>query len=142
MTAPVLDLLAHYEAVKGLLVAVPPVATLYEGQVPGQPAFPYWVLYMDTGDEAVGRLCGASNQADFRFQVTSVGLTDAAVRVLAAAARARLLDVRLTVSGRTCTPIRKETTLPVRPDRDVTLPDSNLNPMYGVDTFHFVSYAA
>lgn len=142
MTAPVLDLLAHYDFVKGLLVAGLPVSmTLYEGQVPDEPAFPYAVLRMDTGVDAATHLCGTSSEASMRFMVTSVGLTDASARVVAGAVRAAVLDMRPVVAGRKCTPIRRETTLQIQPDNDVTLPGSNLHPMFGVDGFHFLSHA-
>jgi hypothetical protein len=133
-------ILDHYQAVVGLLSGLS--QTLYEGQVPTQPSFPYAVLYMDTDTEATTKLCGGSDQAEFRFQVTSVGLSAVAVRVVADAARSLLVDVRPVVAGRTCQRIRKEFSIPVRPDEDVTLPDSDLHPMYAVDTYHFISYAA
>ncbi|HKS46349.1 MAG TPA: hypothetical protein VJT49_14810 [Amycolatopsis sp.] len=142
MTVPALDQLAHYAFVKGLLAGLPASMTLYEGQVPGEPSFPYVVLRMDTGFEAAERLCGTSNRADFRFTLTSVGITDASARVVAGASRSLVLDVRPVVAARLCTPIRKETSLPIQPDNDVMLPASNLHPMFGVDGYHFVSYAA
>lgn len=130
----------HHAAVLTLLSGLS--WTLYDGQVPDTPSFPYAVLYMDTGNEDGTKLCGSSDMADFRFQVTSVGLTRASAVVVADAVRTLLLDVRPTVAGRTCTRIRRETSIPVRADEDVTLTDANLKPMFAVDTYHFVSYGA
>lgn len=138
MTGMIAD---HRAAVKTLLSGLS--MTLYDGgQVPMEPSFPYAVLFMDTGFEDSTKLCGDSDRADFRFQVTSVGLTDESAVVVADAARALLLDIRPTVTGRKCGRIRREISIPVRPDKDVTLPDSDRHPMFGVDTYHFVSYAA
>lgn len=142
MTAPALDSLAHYEFVKGLLSTLPSEITLYEGQVPDEPAFPYVVLRMATGDESVTHLCGTTDDADVWFYFTCVGLTDAAARVVARETRARVLDVRPSITGRSCGPIRKGSSLTIQPDQDVTLPGSNLHPMFGVDGYHFISRAA
>lgn len=128
----------HHQAIKDLLASV----GFYDGQVPAEPTFPYRVLYLDTGLEQTTRLCSTSNKADFRFQVTSVALTAQAVAIVADLSRALLVDVKPIVAGRTCTSIRRETSIPVRPDRDVTIPEQNLHPVYAVDTYHFVSFAA
>lgn len=133
-------ILEHAQVVKGLLVGL--THTLYDGQVPDRPGFPYAVVRMTTGDEDATKLCGISDEAVFRIYMTSVGLTDTAAAVVADAVRTLLLDVRPVVAGRTCTPIRKETSLPIQPDRDWTDPDSGLNPMYAVDTYRFTSFAA
>lgn len=127
----------HHQAVKDLLASV----GFYDGQVPSEPTFPYRVLYLDTGMEGADRLCGDSDRADFRFQVTSVALSAQGVAIVADLSRSLLIDVKPLVAGRTCTRIRKETSIPVRPDKDVTIPVSNLHPMFSVDTYHFVSYA-
>lgn len=128
----------HHQAILDLLSGLP--MTLYDGQVPDQPQFPYAVLFGDTGFERATRLCATSDRADFRFQVTSVGLTVESALIVADAARKLLVDARPVVSGRSCGPIRRETSIPVRPDTDVTLPDSNRHPMFAADTYHFVSY--
>lgn len=129
----------HWQAVTGLLSELS--MTWYDGQVPEQPSFPYAVLYMDTGNERAMRLCATSNRADFRFQITSVGLTRESAVIVADAARLLVIDQRPRVEGRSCTPIRRETSIPVRPDTDVTLPGANRHPMFAVDTYRFVSYA-
>lgn len=130
---------AHKQAVKDLFAGFP--HTLYDGQVPDKPSFPYAVLYMDTGVGRVTKLCARTDLSTYRFQVTSVGLSDESARIVADAARARVLDVRLTVAGQSCNPIRHETSIPLRPDTDVTIPDSNLHPMYAVDTYRIPSHA-
>lgn len=133
-------ILDHFQSVQGLLVPLP--QTLYAGgQVPDEPEFPYAVVRMTTGDEDATKLCGISDEAVFRVYITSVGLTDIAAVVVADAVRALLLDVKPLVAGRSCTPLRKESSLPVGPDRDVIVPGTDLNPMYAVDTYRFTSHA-
>lgn len=131
---------AHRAAIKTLLSALPVSLTFYPGgQVPNQPSFPYAVLYMDTSIEDGTKLCGDTDVATFRFQVTSVGLTDDSAVIVADATRTLVLDVRPAVAGRSCTRIHKETSIPVRADKDVTLTDTNLHPMFAVDTYVFTS---
>lgn len=128
------------QAVKALLAPLAPGFGLYTGgQVPDKPDFPYAVLYLDTGIEDATKLCGDTDEATHRFQVTSVGLTDDSAVIVADAARTLVLDVRPAVAGRSCGPIRKETSIPVRPDLDVNIPTSNLHPMFSVDTYVFRS---
>lgn len=133
-------IVAHWLAIRDLLAAG--IDPLYEGQVPDQPSFPYSVLYMDTGNERDDRLCADQERADFRFQVTSAGLTAHAAKIRADEARSLLINVRPVVAGRTCTKIRHETAIPVRADTEVTDTETNRHPVFGVDTYHFVSYAA
>ena len=65
---------AHMDAVLQLLEEFP--HTLYVGQVPDQPSFPYAVIYMDTGRGGDLRLSGHTRRRTYDFQITSVGLTD------------------------------------------------------------------
>ncbi len=128
----------HYQAIVGLLSGIP--MTLYEGQVQSQPSFPYAVLFADTGTEESTRFTGESDRMDYRFQVTSVGLTAESVLVVADAVRSAVLDVRPVIAGRVCERIDHEISIPVRPDEDITLTDSGRHPMFAVDTYHFVTY--
>jgi len=77
--------------------------TVYDGQVPEQPAARYVVLYCDTGTREALSACGANDSATFRFQTTSVGSTpDLAnspapiARSLSRAVQNALIDVPLT----------------------------------------------
>ena len=137
MTGPVA---LHRAAVKALLA--PLLATIQgypDGQVPDPPQFPYWVLFMGTGTDDETKLCGEPDELTMRFQVTSVGLTDDSAVVVVDKTRALLLGVRPVVAGWSCHPVRKVTDIPLRPDKDVTFPTSNLHPMFAVDTYSFVS---
>lgn len=128
----------HLAAVKALLGSVTPT-TVYFGQVPNEPSFPYLVLYMDTGIDDETKLCATPDAATFRFQITSVGMSDTAVGIVADKGRTAVLGVRPVVAGWKTNPIRRETSIPVRADKDVTVPPLNLHPMFGVDTYVFES---
>lgn len=135
MTGPVA---AHRAAVKALLAPCT-IAGYPGGQVPDDPPMPYWVLFMGTGIDDDTKLCGDPDELTLRFMVTSVGLTDDSAVVVVDKTRALLLGVRPVVAGWSCHKIRKVTDIPVRPDKDVTLPSSNLHPMYAVDSYELVS---
>lgn len=129
----------HHAAILAMLDGLP--FTLYDGQVPDEPAFPYAVVFMDTDDEMATKLCGNSDVAEFRFQVTSVALERAGVAIVADAVRSRVLDVRPVVAGRSCERVDKESSIPIRVDADVTDPDTRLHPMFSADRFLFRSHA-
>lgn len=128
----------HRGAIKQLLAACT-IPGFPEGQVIDKPVFPYWVLFMDTGSDDQEKLCGTSNKTTFRWQVTSVGETDDAAEIVASKTYALLVDVRPVVVGWSPGLIRRVTSIPVRADKDVFLPGSNLHPMYAVDTYMLVS---
>jgi hypothetical protein len=142
VTAPALDPLAHFQVIRGLLATLPSEIRLYEDDVPVEPVFPYVVLRMTTGSDESEQFSGTQGRADFWVWVTCVGLTGDSARVVAREVRARLAGVRPEVAGRVCNPIKRESSLPVQADRDVTVPGTDLHPMYGVDGYHFISRAA
>lgn len=129
---------AHKAAVEALL-ALCPIQGYPDGQVPDDAAFPYWVLYMDTGNDRQTKLCRSTDEVTFHFQVTSVGLTDGSVRVAEDKTYGLLVDARPVVAGWGNHPVRRTNSIPVREDKDVTVTASNLHPMYAVDTYSFVS---
>lgn len=128
----------HAAAIKALLSLVS--FTDYDGAVPDLPSYPYYVLFTDTGIDAKTKVCGQSDEMTFRFQITSVGLTADAVRIVAGAVRAAVLDARPVVAGRSSVnKVRKETGIPIREDKDVTLSGVNRHPLFAVDTYVFES---
>ncbi|MBB1153997.1 tail completion protein gp17 [Amycolatopsis dendrobii] len=133
---PVAD---HHAAILGLLQGGSPSFTVYDGQVPDQPAYPYAVLWMDDGDDDATKLCGDPDEATYRFQVTSVGLTTASALVVVDQTRARVLGVRPVVAGWSANRIRKEITRQLRENREVTDTDTKRHPVYGVATYVFES---
>lgn len=130
--------MSHRAAIKALLAGCT-IGGYPGGQVIDPPTMPYWVLFMDTGTDDQEKLCGASNKLTVRWQVTSVGETDDAADIVSGKTYALLADVRPVVAGWSPGLIRRVTSIPVRADKDVTLPGSNLHPMFGVDMYELVS---
>jgi hypothetical protein len=128
---------AHAIAVLGLLTGAG--VTCHDGAVPANPAYPYAVLYINEGDHEETDLTSASRQQAYDVQITAVGATAASARIYATKARAALVDVIPTVTGRTCWPVRKTSSQPVREDRDVTLTGTATHPFYAVDTYRVAS---
>lgn len=131
---------AHATAVLGLLTGAG--VTAYDGAVPANPAYPYAVLYVNSGAREATAITLASTHQVYDVQVTSVGATAASARIYAQKAMTALLDVTPTVSGRTCFPIRLEASQPVREDRDVTIPGTATHPLYAVDVYRVASLPA
>jgi len=131
----------HANAVLTLLQAVPNL-TVYDGHVPDEPAFPYAVLYADDGLRGPLALTLTSDQVTMTLQVTSVGATADAARIIADKVSGALLDIRPTVASRACWPIRHESTRPAIEDRDVVIPGTSLHPIYAVDVYRLASLPA
>lgn len=140
MTEP--DLIQkHRNAVKTLLSAV--TFTMFDGDVDSDDplTYPYYVFISGTGIDDKTKVCGESDMTTFRFQITSVGESADAAAIVAGAVRAVVLDARPVVTGRgSVNRIRKETEIPIRADRDITMPGSNRHPLYAVDTYVFESW--
>ncbi|QLQ37989.1 hypothetical protein [Micromonospora robiginosa] len=138
---------AHADAVLALLAAAPGTGPLavYDGAVPedatgrSKPP-PYALVYFADADpeEPDSRpLSGRPARYVLRAYVHSVGLTASASRSVGERVRAALLNVRPTVAGRQCWPIRREDGQP--PQRD----DSTGSPvMDRVDVYRLESEPA
>lgn len=129
---------AHADAVLSLLRAVSGL-TVYDGQVPSQPALPYVVVYFDAGppNQELASLDDLSSERDWSFQVTSVGGTREQAQWAVEGAFAGLYGVRPSVAGRSCGRIRHVGSQPARRDDDVTPPL-----MYATDQWRFLSTPA
>ncbi|MFF4600557.1 hypothetical protein [Amycolatopsis sp. NPDC001319] len=140
MTAPDRTISKHHTAILAMLRAGSPPFTVYDGQVPNPPSFPYALLNIGTGIDRGTKLCGDPDETTFRFLVTSVGLTADSVFIVADETKARVLGVRPSVDGRAVVRIRKENDGgPVQEDRDVTDTATGRHPMFGKDTYVFES---
>lgn len=128
----------HLTAVESLLA--PLQMTLYEdGQVPDNPDFPYAVLFVAARTEGQTRLCGDTDSLLFRFQVTSVGLTNQSAVIVSDAVRSLLVDVRPEVTGRVTGRIKPGASLPVTMDDSFIDPNTGLHPALSRDTYEFYS---
>lgn len=117
-----------------LRAAVDPV---YDGEVPtddrGQPLVQrYGVLYADPGSRTADDLSGTvASRHVHRWQVTSVGEDRTQCEWVAVRCRDALLDGLLALPGWQLTPVRHDTSAPIRPDRD--LPGKTL--FVAIDTY-------
>lgn len=84
----------------------------YDGRVPDSPAERYSLVYfyIETPSGLVApdaiSLAGASTVIDGRAYVHNVGRTASSARIQSGRARTVVLDVVLTITGRSCSPIR------------------------------------
>jgi hypothetical protein len=133
--------LAHWQAVRGLLDPLAALEiTVYEGSVPTEPTYPYVVLRMSSGADDDVSLARRGERTTWWVRITSVALSDPAVRWVADQVKPLLKNVTPAVAGRTCGPIRHEAGQDVVPDTAVRDDTTALHPMYTVDTYRFASY--
>lgn len=109
---------AHTAAVLSLIDNV----TVFLSRAPGGTTPPYVVLHPDQGNASATSLGGDSDWRPWRFQTTCVGSTPEQTQWAAERVEGNLLDVTPTVTGRKCSPIRKETSIPIDRDEDVQPP--------------------
>jgi hypothetical protein len=130
---------SHYSEVAALLdaAALPLGFPVHKGHVPDNPPYPYAVLWWPgVGRRTPNSLQGASNRLETRFKVTSVGLSNDAVVIVAEAMQGGVLDKFLTVSGWVNHQIlHRGTDVPIQEDRDVTDPATKRHPLYTVDAY-------
>ena len=119
----------HAQAVLNLLDAdnVPLALVVYDGVVPpgvDPKTSPYVLVYFATvtpgatdAPDKVG-LTGNSDVVQVDAYCHSVGGSGAAARIVATRVRAALLNVRPTITGRVCFPIRHVDNQPPRRDED------------------------
>lgn len=119
---------AHADAFLGLLhTALDPVPiAVYDGKVPDPlpdiQASPYVVVYFDPGwpvDGAANALDGNAVTYVLRGYCHCVAASMAGVRAVTGQVRAALLNVRPTVTGRTCWPIGWYDGQPANPDESL-----------------------
>jgi hypothetical protein len=131
----------HYAAVKALM---PAGLTVYLGDVPELPAYPYAVLWGDLGEESSGGPDGDSLEdspdvLSLRPRVTYAGLTFDSVLITARNVRAALNRKTPTVEGWRTNPLRQSSLMDVQVDHDVTIPGSGTHPLFAVDEFALTS---
>ena len=109
------------DAVLALLRADPNL-TVYDGIVPESPAYPFVVAYFDAGTRSPYTLAGQSSSSVHRFQCSVNADNAVSARIVAGKVLGRLLDVRPTVTGWTCWPIRHESSPPAYTDDSLATP--------------------
>lgn len=116
----------HHAAVLALLQAIPSFK-VFDGEVAPEPdkdadqrVHPYAVLYSDPGKAWATGLCGTSDALAWTFAVICVGGDQNRALWAVDKVRAALVDVELTVAGRSVHRVRQELeTAPVRRDDSI-----------------------
>jgi hypothetical protein len=124
----------HHAAVAAALNGVSGLVH-YQGQAAFNPAPNYVVSYTDTGRPGAHVLSARSTSRGWRVATLYVGSTYANALRVAELTEGALLGVRLTIAGRECTPVKKESSRPVEPDPD----DASV--FSGTDVWVFASSA-
>lgn len=106
--------------VKGMLAAEP--FPTYVGVAPDNAPSRYVVLHPDQAAAEESSFAGDSEWRPWRFITHCFGTTPDQAQAVYERVEAAFLDVTPTVSGRSCTPIRKESSLPISRDEDVQPP--------------------
>lgn len=104
----------HRKAVEALLSGL----SAHVSRAPSGTPTPYVVLHPDQGNASATSYGGDSDWRPWRYVTVCVGTTTEQAQLWAEKVEARLLDVVPVVTGRTCGPIRKESTVPVDRDED------------------------
>lgn len=125
----------HYDEVAALLDATG--FTVHKGHVPGSPEYPYAVLWWPgVGRRSINNFAAASGRMDVTFRITTVGLTNEAVRIIAQAMQDAVLDQHITVAGwATHQILHQGTDVPIQEDRQVVDTETTRHPLYTVDTY-------
>lgn len=118
------------------------VATLYDGQVPTEPVFPYNVLWSTGGARPSVSQATEMSQLDVSLYITTVAATAESARIIQNSVRDSLLGVRPAVAGRSCWMLSIQYSEPIRQDTEVTITGTNLHPVYGVDVWRLASVPA
>lgn len=126
---------ALYDAFQALL---PADMSVHRGYVSGKLTsddFPYVVLGGGGGDESTEALAGDVDSLELRLRVTYAGLSFDSVLLVMERVRRAFLTNPLRVSGWESGKVRHEIALNIQPDFDVTLTETGLTPLFGVDEF-------
>lgn len=127
---------AHADALKALLAAVPHI-TVYDGQVPDNPALPYVVLWTQAPRRFSSSLKGDQSNGLAYFTTTTVALDTDGVRIVQQRVQDALTDARLIVTGYKPQRIQHTHSQPITLDRDVTP-----RRLFAVDQWQFMTIPA
>lgn len=116
--------------------------TVYFGDVPEKPSFPYVLLWSGAGRMRSESLCGTRDVLRDTLGVTMVAATPEGVLMFAPDVRALLDGWAPTVPGRHCDELRVYDSQPVVVDRNIALTGTNRHPSYVVDLYRISSTPA
>jgi hypothetical protein len=131
MGGTIVILFAVPSYLSGAVSSAVPDVTVYEGDVPASPSFPYVLLqtsFPAVSERAVNRRVQGRR---FTARTTVAGATARSVEVVAEKLSTALEGVRLDVDGWSLGALESvPNDQPILPDMDVTLPGLNLHPQY------------
>lgn len=117
----------------GAIASALPGVTVYEGDVPASPAFPYVLLqtgFPSPSERSISRRVQARL---LTARTTIVGANAQSVEVIAWKLSGALEGSRMDVDGWDLGALEsRPNDQPIQPDRDVTLPGTNAHPHYVV----------
>lgn len=108
---------------------------VFDGRVPTEPPERYVVVYPDAGTLDALAVCGASDSATHRWQVTCVAPDRAMAGWLAEHVRDGTVDQKPTVDGWECGPVRH--TYSMFPQRDEAVMERHV--VYQVDQYRLLA---
>lgn len=125
----------HYAAVEAL---IPSDLTVYPGDVPDSPSYPYVVLWGDGGREDSETLTDDATTLTLRINATVSGLTFASAAIILQRVRGALNRVRPAVVGRVTSRMVQTPQMPIQADLGVSIPGVG-HPFYAVDEYLLIS---
>ena len=109
---------SHVAAFKALVAGNEAPFPVYVSKAPTDAGSRYCVLHPDQGTAEASSYDGESGWRTFRIVTHCFGTTAEQAQAVYDAVEANVLDATPTVSGWSCTPVRKESSLPIEPDDD------------------------
>lgn len=121
----------HYAAVKALL---PADLTVYMGNVPETPTYPYVVLWGDQGRADTEALSDDPTDLTLRIHATVAGMSFDSVAIVIDRVRSALNRKKPAVAGRYVGPLVQSPVMGIQTDFTVNIPGEG-HPLYAVDQY-------
>jgi hypothetical protein len=125
----------HYAGVAALL---PSDMTVYKGDVPGTPTYPYVVLWGDGGTAGTEALSDDPTTLTLKVYATVAGMTFDSAAIILQRVRTALNRARPTVPNRVTHRMVQTPQMPIQADLSVTIPGVG-HPFYAVDQYDLIS---
>lgn len=129
---------AHWDAVIGL---IPEGITVYRGNVPQQPKFPYVLVWAGLSSRDAWGICDEPTDRTNRWRTTVSGLNEDSVMIVQDRVRDALDRARVTVPGWSPGRLRLNPLTPILEDLTVTLTEGR-HPFYAVDEYEHETASA
>jgi hypothetical protein len=125
----------HYNGVMALL---PSDLTVYKGDVPGTPSYPYVVLWGDGGTADTEALSDDPTTLTVKVYATVAGMTFDSAAIVLQRVRTALNRARPTVPNRVTHRMVQTPQMPIQADLSITVPGVG-HPFYAVDQYDLIS---